>query len=231
MERVVDFFLIGAQKAGTTALASFIAKQPAIQMARIKEVHHFDNEDMVDWRSPNHDRLHSYFDWSKANVTRGEATPIYMYWPLAVERILAYNPKCRLIIGLRHPVCRAYSQWRMNVSRGQELLDFHSAIDSKGRSRLHDGSLTSKRLYSYIERSLYSRQISDILALFPRCQLHFYRADHLWGMPVDTMIKVTEFLQVPMGDLADLVTVYISPYEPKSFTVLSIAEMNCLNQS
>jgi hypothetical protein len=230
MERVVDFFVIGAQKAGTTALASLLAKQPAIQMARIKEVHHFDDEDMIDWLSPNHERLHRHFDWSELYVARGEATPIYMFWPLAMERIFAYNPKARLIIGLRHPVCRAYSQWRMNVSRGEEPLDFNSATGPTGRTRLLDGSLSSQRLYSYIERSLYSRQILNILGLFPRSQLHFYRTDHLWGMPVDTMMKLMEFLQVPLNASVGPTAVYISPYEHKSTKVLSNAELHCLNQ-
>jgi len=230
MEHVVDFFVIGAQKAGTTALASFLAMHPAIQMARIKEIHHFDNEDMIDWSSPNHDRLHQYFDWSKPNVTRGEATPIYMFWPLAIERIFAYNHKARLIVGLRHPVCRAYSQWRMNVSRGQEPLDFLSATDPKGRARLCDGSLSSKRLYSYIERSLYSRQISNIFELFPRCQVHFYRTDDLWSMPVDTTMRTMEFLRVPAQDLVDSAPVYISPYESRDSTVLNMSEMIDFNQ-
>jgi hypothetical protein len=230
MEPVVDFFVIGAQKAGTTALASFLAMQTAIQMARIKEVHHFDDEDMVDWSSPNHDRLHRHFDWSKANVARGEATPIYMYWPLAMERILAYNPKARLIVGLRHPVYRAYSQWRMNVSRCQELLDFRSATDPTGRARLLDGSLSSKRLYSYIERSLYSRQISNVFKLFPRCQVHFYRTDHLWARPIDMVFKVTEFLQVPMSEFTSQSAVYISPYESKSYAVLADSVASDLNR-
>ena len=40
----VDFFLIGVQKGGTTALATHFQKQPTIQMARVKEVHYFDDE-------------------------------------------------------------------------------------------------------------------------------------------------------------------------------------------
>jgi hypothetical protein len=208
----VDFFVIGAQKAGTTALASLLAQQPAIQMARIKEVHYFDDEVLIDWNSPDYGRLHRHFDWTDLCVIRGEATPIYMYWPLAMERLFEYNPKARLVIGLRHPVCRAYSQWRMNVSRGQEPLDFETATGPIGRSRLHDGSQSSQRLFSYIERGLYSRQIHNVLGLFPRCQLHFYRTDHLWSMPVDTITNLLKFLQVPLTVSLDPAAVYISPY-------------------
>lgn len=81
MDRTVDFFIVGAQKGGTTGLDHYLRRHDQIQMARMKEVHHFDDETRVDWSDPNHDRLHSAFDWGKPVIVRGETSSIYAYWP------------------------------------------------------------------------------------------------------------------------------------------------------
>lgn len=73
----VGFFIIGTQKGGTTALDFYLRQHPRLQMARVKEVHHFNNES-ISWSLPDHGRLHDQFDWTVADVLRGEATPIYL---------------------------------------------------------------------------------------------------------------------------------------------------------
>lgn len=103
-------------------------------MAGRKELHYFDDE-RIDWRSPDVTALHRSFDWSVRDVVRGEATPIYTYWPRAIERIARYNPRAKLIVCLRHPVLRAYSHWRMETTRGAETLPFSRAI-REGRARV-----------------------------------------------------------------------------------------------
>lgn len=100
-ERRLDFFVVGVQKAGTTALHEMLSRRPDIQMASGKEVHFFDDE-TINWNEPDCDRLHSRFSWKPARV-RGEATPITIYWPNALERLHAYNPNAKIIVALRHP--------------------------------------------------------------------------------------------------------------------------------
>ena len=48
---------------------------------------------------------------------RGEATPIYLYWPNSLERIATYNPAMKLIVLLREPVSRAWSHWKILSKR------------------------------------------------------------------------------------------------------------------
>jgi hypothetical protein len=131
----VDFFIAGVQKGGTTALDHYLRAHPQIQTAAVKEVHHFDN-DTVDWRKPDHSWLESFFDWSVPAVVRGEATPIYTYWPDSLKRMHRYNADAKLIVGLRHPSFRAFSHWRMETTRGAETLAFEHAIGWQARSRV-----------------------------------------------------------------------------------------------
>lgn len=190
----VDFFIAGVQKGGTTALDTMLRRQPAIQMASRKEPHFFDNEAM-NWQSPDYGLLRQFFDWSATDVVRGEATPIYSYWPNAIERLHAYNPGTKLIVGLRHPAYRAFSHWRMETTRNDESLSFSQAI-REGRERVRGADGGVHRVYSYVERGFYSAQVSRLLRWFPRSQVMFFRTDHLWQQPEATLTQICAFLGV-----------------------------------
>lgn len=196
MSRRVDFFIIGVQKGGTTALASYLGEHPEIGMSRVKEVHHFDDEAHVDWAAPDHARLHAQFDWEDASLVRGEATPVTIYWPPALARLKAYNPDARLILALRHPSLRAWSHWRMETGRKAETLAFEAAISDDGRRRVAEAPDGVHRVYSYVERGFYAPQIERLLALFPQGQLHVIRTDQLWLNTGDTLGVIERFLGV-----------------------------------
>lgn len=222
MRDKVDFFVVGTQKGGTTALTSYIARHPGLQLALVKEVHHFDDEVNVHWSNPDHGRLHRHFNWDDPAVLRGEATPIYMYWPPALPRLKAYNPEARLIVMLRHPAHRAHSHWRMETARGLETLDFEKAVGDEARGRVRSAPFGSHRVYSYIERGFYSDQIERLLALFPRSQVHFVRTDRLWQDPINVLAGIEEFLGVE-NRLASVRRDYIVPIETSGIGSMSQA--------
>jgi hypothetical protein len=193
---LVNFFIVGTQKAGTTALDSHLRLHRRLQMASIKEVHFFD-DDGLDWSAPDYTRLHQHFDWDQPNVSiRGEATPIYTYWPHALHRLHRYNPHAKLVMGLRHPSFRAYSHWRMEARRGCDPLTFSDAIRERGRLRVAKAPGAAHRIFSYVERGYYALQIEQIYSLFPRDQVLFYRTDHLWNEPHAVVDQVGRFLNL-----------------------------------
>jgi len=194
-EPKVDFFVCGAQKAGTTALDAMLRQMPGVQMGRIKEAHYFDDES-IDWSAPDRRRLHAMFDWTQADSVRGEATPIYTYWPAALERLRQYNPSAVLIMGLREPGLRAYSHWRMERSRGSDAMNFHDSIRSLGRRRLRDAPLGVHRVYSYVERGFYAAQVERMLRLFPRRNVIFYRTDVLIARPAYVLDRIRDRLGI-----------------------------------
>ncbi|HEU5018082.1 MAG TPA: sulfotransferase domain-containing protein [Pseudolabrys sp.] len=189
----VDFFIAGVQKAGTTALDNYLRRHPSIQMARIKEVHFFDDE-ALNWSEPDFTRLHQAFDWTAPGKLRGEATPIYTYWPNALTRIRQYNPAAKLIMLLRHPSLRAHSHWRMEAKRGRDNLPFAEAVSAAGRARVTAAPSGAHRVFSYVERGYYAAQIRELLRLFPRRQLLFCRTDRLWNDQPAVLAQVQEFL-------------------------------------
>src|SRR5690242_15600876 len=125
----VDFVVGGVQKAGTTALHDFLAQHPHVALLRDQALHFFDKEEnfgpsLTGVSSPDYDVLHGNFDPPRNWKIAGEVTADYLYYPRALERIAAYNPGMKLIVSLRNPIDRAFSQWNMRRAKGREALPF-----------------------------------------------------------------------------------------------------------
>lgn len=227
MQQRVNFFIAGVQKGGTTALDAMLRQHPNIEMAKLKEVHFFDN-DALDWSASDFVHLHSQFDWARQGVIRGEATPIYTYWPGALMRLKRYNSEARLIVGLRHPTFRAYSHWRMEVTRKAETMGFSEAIRI-GRERILGSSSAVHRVYSYVERGFYDNQIRLLKALFPAEQLHFFRTDAMWARPDVELMRIEQFLGVEPRLLPS--REYIVPLQSGATTAISAEDVRYLNET
>jgi hypothetical protein len=196
----VSFIVAGAQKGGTTALFDYLADEPGVALSRVKEVHFFDDESQA-WDRPDYDAYHAQFG-APDGRPRGEATPIYLYWPNSLERIAAYNPAMRLIVTLRDPVERAWSHWRMEYARGVETQAFAWCI-REGRRRLFNAEPWGHhREFSYVERGFYGEQLERLYGLFPREQVLVIRADELRDTPAPCLAAVRRFLGLGDGPSA-----------------------------
>jgi hypothetical protein len=191
----VQFVIAGVQKAGTTALFDYLSEQPELSLSHIKETHFFDDDER-DWARPDYAAYHALFD-APDGRPRGEATPIYLYWPGSLERMAAYNPAMRIIVLLRDPVARAWSHWRMEYARGFEQAPFAWCI-REGRRRLFEAEPWGHhRAFSYVERGFYGEQVERLLALFPREQVLVLTAEALQAEPAATLATVRAFLGLP----------------------------------
>lgn len=190
----IDFIVIGAQKAGTTALYDYLSEDSALSLSRVKEVHFFDDES-VDWVAPDYSRYHAHFDWERPAI-RGEATPIYIYWPESLERIARYNPAVGLILLLRDPVERAWSHWKMEYARGVETNPFSWCV-REGRSRVTKSPRGVHREFSYVERGFYGQQVERLFDLFPRDQVFIAKAGDLRRKPNAVLAEINAFLGAP----------------------------------
>jgi hypothetical protein len=223
---MIQFFICGVQKGGTTALSRFLGQHPDIAMPACKELHFFDDES-IDWATPDYGRLDSPFQGLSPLRQRGDATPIYCYWPQAMERLRAYNPNAKLIILLRHPVLRAWSHWRMEVTRGCDSMPFSEAIRASGRERVRVARGGVHRVFSYVERGFYAPQIERILGLFPRQQLLVMRTDTLWSEFDASMKHIQAFLEVPC--IQSLERQYVVPLPSGPPTPLANEDAEYLN--
>jgi hypothetical protein len=163
----LDFIVAGAQKSGTTALNYYLKRHPRIALPVKKELHFFDNDDFFAGGNVSYQPLHEMFRPAHPGSIAGENTPIYLYWRPALPRIRNYNPETKFIVILRNPIERAFSQWNMQRSRGNEPFDFIEAVQAEPR-RIADAAPKQLRTFSYVDRGRYADQLERAFRLFPR---------------------------------------------------------------
>src|SRR6266545_2679823 len=123
-------FIAGAQKSGTTSLYSLLLQHPSIAAPLLKEPFYFGNDDRYPNFLPKYQK--NFPPRMKLNYLRrktgaGEtidATTNYFDNPQAAKRIKENVPNAKVILLLRNPVDRAFSQYKMAVRNKLESLSF-----------------------------------------------------------------------------------------------------------
>jgi sulfotransferase family protein len=192
----VDFVIGGTQKGGTSALDSFLRQHPQICMpVDLKEVHFFDREEMFRGDNPDYQKYHSHFHPEPQHRAIGEASPIYMYWNNAPNRIWSYRPDMKWILILRNPVDRAYSAWNMERQRGAEPLSFEDAIVNEAE-RCREALPLQHRVFSYVDRGFYAPQIRRLFNIFGKEKCHIVLNNDLQEKHGQTLAAIFKFLGV-----------------------------------
>jgi hypothetical protein len=195
----ISFAIVGVQKAGTTSLYSMLSRHrliaagPQKEMRFFIEPHDWDNPDYSTYRRP----------LKKAEPTiAGDATPAYLFFPGAIERMHRYDPDLRLIASFRDPLERALSQWAMERSRHARYPDLPEAIERWGDDQLpeaypQDAKPSPMLQGSPFVRGLYGAQFERALAFFPRDQWLLVEFRRLLRDPHAVLDEATDHLAVP----------------------------------
>jgi len=214
-----DFLILGAQKAGTTSLHRYLEEHPCVLRPATKEVHYFDlkYDRGLDWY-----RAHFPTTLARALACRvgrapaaaGDASPYYLFHPLAPRRAFETVPNALLLVLLRDPVTRAHSHYRHAVRHSvEDCPTFAEAIALEDerlageRERIvADGRYDSFhfRHHSYLARGCYADQLRAWFEYFPRERFLILKSEDLFGDPGSTFARVLAFLGLP-------------PWEPREF--------------
>lgn len=215
------FLIIGAARAGTTSLYSYLVRHPAVGAPTHKELHFFDlnYEQGVGWY-----RRHFPLavPGTRRRTVTGEASPYYLFHPAVPGRVRETLPDVRLIALVRNPIDRAYSQHQLARRHGRDELTFEEAIAAE-QSRL-DGELervrdepgyqsVSHRHHSYLARGLYAEQLERWLSEFPREQLLVIRSEDFFCEPPAVYGDVLRFLELPAHELGEYRAYNQRPYD------------------
>lgn len=189
----VDFVVAGAQKSGTRALHSFLSRHPQIGLGTRQEVHFFDRTPPAADLGAERAAYHAHFTEEALAKVTGDVTPIYIYLRDIPARMRRYNPDLKVIVMLRDPVARAYSQWNMQHARGEDRLGFLATVLMEPLRWLRHGQ---HKVHSHVARGFYDRQIGRLLAAFPPEQCLILRNEDLAERHDETLRRIYRFLAV-----------------------------------
>ena len=227
-----DFLVIGAPKAGTTALHAALASHPGLYMSAVKEPKYFLTDgppptkggpgDALTyrehiWRRADYEAL---FDPAPPGTLTGESTPLYLYDRAALRRIAQAIPDARLIVIVRDPVERAHSNWTHLWSAGLEPVgDFVRACGEEER-RIAAGWAS---FWHYTGLGRYGEQLQYLFTLFPREQVLVLRYRRLVDEPAQTLDEICAFLGVEQGVLTEIPRQNVTSHPEPTFGHKAVA--------
>ncbi|WP_420629800.1 sulfotransferase domain-containing protein [Candidatus Leptofilum sp.] len=200
-----DFLIIGAQKAGTSSLYKYLLQHPSVLPAYQKEIHYFTIPDLY-FKGERWYRGHFPTNLARGQRLTGEASPSYLFFPLVPQRVYQMMPQVKLIVLLRDPVARAFSNYHHQVRRGLETLSFEEAIAQESNRlgndlqktvdnpRFHSLNLAH---FSYLLRGDYITQLKRWRQFFPAEQMLILKSENFYERPQEIVSEVVTFLGLP----------------------------------
>lgn len=193
-ERFLDFIIAGTMKGGTTAAQINLSKHPDISMTEY-ESHFFDK---IYNYCFNEKKYKSQFDYSKKMV--GDKDPDIMYQEHCLDFLLIKCPQVKIIIILRNPIDRAYSQWKMLNGEifKNSMPPFELCVEDEINNRMGEFRNYWISLdYHLIQRGFYYEQIEKILKFFPPHNLCILISEKVRENMDNEYQKVFKFLNLP----------------------------------
>lgn len=207
-----DFLIVGAQRCGTTSLFRYLAAHPVVVPPLFQKGIHFFDLDYgrgLRWYRGQFP-VRSIADRRVAatgyRAMSGEASPYYVFHPLAAARIAHDLPAVKLIVLIRDPVERALSAHRQETARGFETEPFERALELE-ETRLageveriqadpHYVSFHHQH-HAYLARGRYAEQLGRLIELVGRERLLVLESTAFFSTPHRVWTRVLEFLELP----------------------------------
>lgn len=198
----VSLFIVGAQKAGTSALHNYLIKHPKVQGGIKKEINFFNHKEKYEQGEEwYHKQFKSPLFYQPKSIYL-DSTPAYLNNLTIAEQIYNYNPNATIVILLRDPVSRAFSAWNMykqfselNERQKSNLINTHIEKNNEERfknlinqnpfpdfSRFISNELINNKLVdvypNILKRSLYYDQVKTYYNLFNTKQIFVFESNY-----------------------------------------------------
>lgn len=184
----IDFIGIGVSKAGTTWVSRMLDAHPEICMSEPKEVNYFNEQNnyyVKNWHTNYNKGLCWYkkhFPHQRDGKIIGEFTPKYFSYHEVPLRIKKSFPDAKLIVCLRNPVDRAFSQYNfIKYFKKKESRPFMEVIQNEPE---------------YIEKGLYYKQLKRYLEYFEMNRIHIIWFEDIRNKPGEVLKELYRFLGV-----------------------------------
>jgi hypothetical protein len=196
------FFIVGAQRCGTTALSKYLRSHPNICFSRPKEPHFFAKEfqNVAKIRSIE-EYLALFKECVGTEFVIGEGSTGYLQSANAISNIYKFNSAAKIIAMLRNPVDIIYSLHAHLFYTGHEdENDFEKAwrlqnLRSRGKKLPNNPVLHPVLQYKKVGKIGF--QVKRLLSVFPTEQVKIILFDDFKTSPRKIYEEVLSFLEVP----------------------------------
>lgn len=197
-----NLIIPGAAKSGTSSLFAALADHPKIAVADPKEPQFFSSDERFAGGAEAHN---AYFDTSGSAFSfYCDASQSYFADSKALDRITAVLARPKVILMLRHPIERLFSQYRWAVRSGMENESLEKAIAERGERTDYFYMLGSNAYWpygGYLGFSRYSRLVPMWQAAIPAEDLLIIKAERFFADPEAGFAELFGFLGVPRPQL------------------------------
>jgi len=137
----------------------------------------------------------------------GEASVNYLWSATAAEGIASRIPQAKIVMVLRSPAERAFSQYLHNLSDGLITDSFAEYV----RASLRRGSEGLGVYKPFLEMGFYADQVQRYMDYFPREQIGIWIYEETKSRPHEFMRELLEFLEVDSSFSPDISKRYLEP--------------------
>jgi hypothetical protein len=183
-----NFLVVGAQKCGSTSLHDILSEHPQTNMSKEKEINFFIYENRY---NKGLEYYSSFFDqpYSNTRVT-GESSPGYICAP-GVHKLIHQNlGDIKIVIILRDPIKRAFSQYWHNRRDFNEYMTESEIVENYLET---DYSPTRK---GYFSRGIYYRDVKKYIELFGENNVHIIILERLIKNQTSGLHGLYDFLGI-----------------------------------
>jgi len=197
-----SFIILGGSRSGNTSLFAHLIEHPNIKAGSKKAYFFFQyyaNNTMPFYRSQ--------FPIKRKNLITCDSTSSYFVHPLIPERIKKLLPEAKLIVLLRNPVERAYSEFHYTSTLGSEIRESFEDVIKYEFKRMEIGKNKPEFLientnyghftFSHLRDGLYAQHLERWLKNFPKEQLLVLHTKDLSENLDETLSKTFDFLNLP----------------------------------
>lgn len=233
-----NFLIVGAAKAGTTSIYEYLKDHPDIYFSPVKEPTFFPYKKEARPIFTNHRPVNfitdenDYFSlYEKANNQKaiGEASTPYLYLHKktiqGIKDTIPNYQDLKIIIILRNPIDRAFSQYMMKRRDLMENMSFSDAIRNEEK-RILDGIHID---FHYLKRGMYYEQVKAYQENFHHVKILFF--DDLTTQPYQLIASCLNFLNIDNKFLAKIDEKFNVSGEPKSIFLRSLIMENFIGKN
>lgn len=183
-----NFLIVGAQKCGTTTLHDILSDHPEANMSKVKEINYFTSNSKI---TKGLGYYSNYFkDPLASQKVTGESSPGYMCYPGAAKLIKQELGEIKIVMILRDPVRRAYSQYWDNR---RHLSEQYSELEIIDKYLTDEYNVNTK---GYFSRGVYIKYINEYLKYFSASNIHIIILEELIRNPKVDLKNLFQFLDI-----------------------------------